>query len=458
MSMGRIGGSIVKKSGILVLAAAVLLLFFTACESEPEPLRICMDLEYVNQDIDTDLEWILNDFLYSLKESGGIEDVEIEYLPKAGEDSDRESVLNRLRAEIMAGEGPDVFIVNCVGSLTGDYRLLGNSTSEALFPFPEKAMENGLFLPLDAYMENTQFTEWDKLTQSVLDAGRNEEGLQIVPLVYTFPMLCYRQSEGTYTPSAARTWNEVLTDTELSDEARMLGDCYLEFSDTYSAQAYLEFILGKRADFKEETLLFTEDELQQRLEEIQVLRDRTMGGESSENITDAMETYAGVNFLTGNTPIEWNLYPSDELTMVPLYSDDGGVTATIMSFAAVNRNTKRPEDAFTVIDILLSRYMQQRGWIYAELLYRYGYGVPMHEDLMQEEYPTTSSYNWYMNDANYEEFCKVRDQITSANFQDELSIAFWNLIFDYDLAVQKGENMEDFVSEKYREMERLIRE
>ena len=446
-----------KKKLLLLLLLLAPVFSLTGCESEPEPLRICIDLEYTLNSSYVEImniDQILYDFEYSLKETGGLENVEIEYLPKGTE---RESALDRLRAEIMAGEGPDVFIVNCVGSLTGDYKVPGSDASAPLFPFPQKAMEAGVFLPLDAYMENTQFTEWDKLTQSVLDAGRNEEGLQLVPLVYTFPMLCYRQSEGTYTPSATRTWNEMLTDAELSDEARILGDCYTEFGFNLSPSPYAEYIFGKYADFKEEELLFTEEELQQHLEEILELQARTENGETSDHITDYLDTYAGMCFLDGNTSMDTNIYPNDELTMVPLYSDDGGVTATIMSFAAINRNTRFPEEAFTVIDILLSEHTQQWSRLYSTLLYRYTFGVPMHEEIMQEEHPF-GQRNWYMNDANYEEFCKVRDQITSANFQDDLSLVFWNLIYDYKQAERKGISIEDFVSEKYREMERLVKE
>ncbi len=47
----------------------------------------------------------------------------------------------------MSGKGPDVFIVACPGGVF-------NNPSEALFAVPEKAMQNGLFLTLDDYIEN----------------------------------------------------------------------------------------------------------------------------------------------------------------------------------------------------------------------------------------------------------------------------------------------------------------
>lgn len=79
-----------------------------------DPLTICMDLEYVRELIGIEPGVILNEFLYTLEESGGLSDVEIVYVPKHG--SDRESILDRIRVEIMSGGGPDVFIMNCFGS------------------------------------------------------------------------------------------------------------------------------------------------------------------------------------------------------------------------------------------------------------------------------------------------------------------------------------------------------
>ena len=35
---------------------------------------------------------------------------------------------------------------------------------------------------------NTQYTEWDKLQQTVLKAGRNDDGQLIIPIAYTLPV------------------------------------------------------------------------------------------------------------------------------------------------------------------------------------------------------------------------------------------------------------------------------
>ena len=47
-------------------------------------------------------------------------------------------------------------------------------------------MKNHLSLPLDNYIENAKYMGWDKFLPVVMDAGRNDEGQQIIPLCCFF--------------------------------------------------------------------------------------------------------------------------------------------------------------------------------------------------------------------------------------------------------------------------------
>ena len=82
----------------------------------------------------------------------------------------------------------------------------------ALFPMIEISMRSGVFLPLDTYIENAQFMEWDKLTPKVMEAGRTEEGQLVVPMAYTMPLTFYRKSEVSHTPSTEMTWDDMMAD------------------------------------------------------------------------------------------------------------------------------------------------------------------------------------------------------------------------------------------------------
>lgn len=112
----------------------------------------------------------------------------------------------------------------------------------------------------------------------------------------------------------------------------------------------------------------------------------------------------------------------DKLTLVPLYSDDGGNTAVITSFAAVNRNAEHPKDAFKVIDLLMSTDRQANASLFHDYIYK-GLecsSMPMHENVMnsQHEMRETEAMNQWLklDNENFEEVCAVRDQITSHIF------------------------------------------
>jgi len=429
-----------------------------------DPLVICIDVEYAREPLNR-VDTVLNEFLMSLEQTGGLSEVQILYVPKHG--ADRETKLDRLRVEIMSGAGPDVFIMNCA---KGYYETTHGQSDDSLIKFPEMAMENGLFLPLDDYMENnTRFTEWDKLTQPVLAAGRNWEGQQIIPVAYTMPLLFYKKADVDLDlTDAYYTWEDMLTNPEIAPYAARFADCsesHFEFGmekPTVTVRGnYFPYILGQLADFKEEELCFTEEEL---LEYVRFVLDH------AEAIDPASDPPLSYSEMLGSE-MDWE-FPSTldgnadaGMTMIPMYTADGGVSAMITSWAAVNRNTKHPEEAYTVIDMLLSMNMQKNNWIYSCFIFS-GAGIPMHEDLLQPD-KEFSRFGWTMTEINYNELCEVRSQITEAHFQNELTAELSFLLNNCYFGI-RGINggpmygdfstVEEAVHEAYEKMQRMVRE
>ena len=403
-------------------------------------LRICVDITYVDSD---EKQRYIDDFFLSLRETGRLENVVIEMIPESG--SERETAITRIRTEIMAGSGPDVFIVDCP---------FNTEYIEPVFPFPEKVMEAGLFLPLDEYMESsTEFTEWDKMQPVVLAAGRNEEGQQIIPLSYTFPVQTCQTTDFTLEmPDKLVTWQDTLTDPELSAVYARFNDCVdvdygykmdgsLVLGTSYDQ--YFEHVLGKLADFEEEELLFTEEELLARINEILVLQEDAKYEENS----------IFKNQFMGSTVVNDSPIP---VTMMPMYSDDGGIAVSIRNFAAVNRNTKHPEEAYRVIDILL-RTQQLTKPLYTDGFCRCGNvleSVPLNDEAFHKDTPFKLRC---FSDESYARFTQVKEQITAANFQSSLSYDLYMLLLEC-----KRENdpvvREALVLAAYDSMQRKVRE
>lgn len=455
----------------LAVVLAVLLVFLTACGNMSSKkrgedavvfgdteirnsLRICVDLQDFAISDPTVLDSAIEEFLHLLKQNTGLNNVVVEYIPSpyafyddASEESDgiliRKTMIDRIRVELLSGGGPDVFVVTQMHDFQGQ-------VIDSIFPFPQEVMESGMFLPLDKYMANAQFAEWDKFPETIMNAGRNEEGQQIVPLIYTLPVILCPQAEFVCTPNRKLSWNDMLIDPELSPYAVKLANCYEVDIDTITNeevkiyQNYLEFILGKLVDHENEELLFTEDELLQRVNEILALGNQNTSDD--EHIAD--ERFIGWE-------INSEFYP-DPLTMIPLYSDDGGVTARIDSYAAINRNTKQPENAFAVIDYLLDEEVQRNSAIYSQLLYRID-GLPMHEELFQEDTPLFND-QFYLIGENYQEIREVREQITVANFDSELRDVLHDTLMYCAAADAFGMTVEEIVHEAYEDLQRRVRE
>ena len=416
--------------------------------NDSKTLRICLDVDHNRSGAVNDTNAALLEFKNTLEQSGGLTNVEFEYLPASG--SERESMINRLRIELMSGEGPDVFIIK-------RHTIADENISDPLFSMPEKMMANDMFLPLDEYIENnTQFTDWDKLTQTVLAAGRDEEGQQIIPLAYTMPILYYQRFEENEIVPKDMTFEEILAKEDLSDFAKLLiRTKYIDEDGiiNYTGGSELLHIFGELADYESEELLFTQEELQRELDRLFDISDDLISHpESREFVYDrsSLDSYLMMNVssLPG--------YKADmDFDLISVCSEDGGYTALITAYAAVNRNTNCPDEAFTVVDLLLRTNVQQNYMLYTDSLH-YG-GFPIHEELMSPTYPA-GLYERSFNENVFSEINEIRENITSARFSGDLDTSLHMLIFQYTTALESGEPTEEVVAEAYRQMQRLLRE
>ena len=465
-----------KRFMAILLAAVLVLSLFTGCSGSSkvpddlkvygdtesrDPLRICVDLDTSASSDPTYASSSMNDFVYALKSTLGYDDVRIEYIQspysfEGGLDRNnvavRSTAVDRLRVEILSGGGPDLFLMAYMAY--GGPQGVETETIDILFKYPQKAMENGLFLPLDDYMENhTEYAEWDKFPEGVMAAGRNAEGQQIIPMSYSIPLLVLPKTEFDHTPTRQYTWNDLLTAPELSPYGLDMANCSStviyydsgEESEPYYSGAYLVYSLGELVDFEKEELLFTEEELLQRVQEILALEQ-----------TDTYKEVEGAEEMEAGIFLGQERFPNP-VTMIPLYSDDGGVTARISTYAAINRNTDKPEEAYRVLDYLMSRGMQKSSTVHTRLIRGTG-DLPMHEELMRDEDVWMTSMQYYMIPENYEELCEVRDQITGATFSDELVVLLSQLLSKCDAAEIFDMTVEEIVHEVYDDIQRRVRE
>lgn len=439
-----------KKLLALILAAA-LLLSLPACGQPEEagPLRVLIDVEFAGGYANNSASAAGDNLLFNLSlYPDAPEDIELEYLPKEGDE--RDAALTRLRTEILSGKGPDVFICST------EYPA---SEEHALFRFPEQAMAQKIFLPLDEYIENAQFMEWGKLTPAIMEAGRSEEGQELLPLAFTMPVTCFRKSEVSHEPSKTLTYAQM----EQGDAALYAASVLPGVNPWTAESSYFTEL----ADWSTEELAFTEDEL----------RDWALGsrdkfyqyiGAEPADAPAHFQSNLEVDFVDSLSAYEiyhWEDQfdgidtAKEPLTFVPFYSKDGGYIASITCFGAVNRNCKRPAEAFYLLDYLLSAE-GQRSSLSARFTEVCAW--PVHEDLCAKD--RLGPGKFCTLDENIQALKVLRDNLASARFTNPLDKEIWNL----DVAISQNEyaksqgspskEPEKLVEEAYRTMKMMVAE
>lgn len=412
--------------------------------SSGTPLRLCADLEFGGLYNIRKSQAALENFLRNVKWQGGPADVEVEFLPPDG--TERQTELNRIRVELMAGSGPDLFITNCLRS---DQYFI---EEQALFQFPEQAMKRGLFLKLDDYIENAQFMEWDKLTPAVMDAGKTEKGQFLLPLAFSFPVSIFLASDVKPYP-ADTTWADAVKETDpvlgTSMEPILEPMAFDPPFTIFDGPDYLSYTWKELADYNRDKLLISEEELLQRAKEAVSLEENSQT--SLPHFRGVIDRYIFERSLDSFEPMReerMGIAAADELTMIPLYCDQGGAVVPIRAFAGINAATERPEDAFFVLDLLLSEETQKdyglyEGWTFC--------GMPVHGEIAINMPETV----W----AAYEE---ARSHIVSARFPTPLDSAIVSIVDEYDMLKHDGkgtdEDLSELVSKAYGKMKQTLEE
>lgn len=353
---------------------------------------------------------------------GGLEMTEDE----AGE---RENSLTRLRTEIMAGAGPDLFLCVC----PRPRHNLKLTYNKGLFPYPEAAMASGFFLPLGSYQSSSEKLDQKSLLPQVMEAGRLEEETYLLPFSYTFGITGFQKESHTLPKALPVTYEEQAANENAA--LRQAG---------HTQEIYSTF--GKMADYREGALTFSQEEL--------LARVKARLQASEEGNTDTLPGF----------PIGLpNMDPSDnghdfsgaspEYAFLPQYNTQGGITAYVTAFGAINRNTQFPQEAFAILETLLSKEGQQSP-LFAEL-----YGMPTHRELGSKASPARGHVgSWYLSENNFGELQKLQGQINAVNFFTPLEAEADHLLQTCLQQECSEQELEKLVAEAYRTMTMMMGE
>lgn len=126
-----------------------------------------------------------------------------------------EAEMKKMRTEIMAGKGPDLFVLQGVSP--------DEQEMTYLFPNVNKTMQNGVFACLDKYMEKDQRWETTEVMEKALEAGTYHDKQYVMPLEIEFPMFM-QEKNSAIDYSKAKNLKECAEIVKNSNDIKAVDD------------------------------------------------------------------------------------------------------------------------------------------------------------------------------------------------------------------------------------------
>lgn len=157
----------------------------------------------------------------SIMESDATIKIEVQALPEREED--REIQIQKLRTRIMAGEGPDVYLLSA-----DRLDIIEEEIRSPLFENPYKTMQSGALASLDRYMKQDEYWKDNTYKEAFLKEGQYHGRQYILPLScsyfvqprerkedgWKFPLNMFNAGGCFFQPAADYEKKEVLFDKE----------------------------------------------------------------------------------------------------------------------------------------------------------------------------------------------------------------------------------------------------
>ncbi len=260
---------------------------------------------------------------YTLLKEGDSPNILFEFLPE--DPTARDARITSLKTEIMAGKGPDAFLLSSYIALASELQPLFND--------PESAMRSGFFLPLNDLINESDIINMSNVNTTVFDAGKLGNVQYMMPLLYNIGIAVVN-ADDLAVDSAPSSWQEVLDCKDEKLKSTMMGPAFVYPGNTFPSLA----------DYENGRLTFSQEELLTRIQEIAAGYDY---GERSETVSTFTSSQLCNPLLS-----DLEASKAEEHAFLPLPNEDGGITANITAFAAVNANAKHPRAAFSVLETL----------------------------------------------------------------------------------------------------------
>ena len=338
---------------VTVIFMLILLLFLlSACGSEPADGERTLWIVTEESDMDDGMTWQAEQLVKKFKAANPDVTVTLEILPDEEERSQERSIrLENIRADILAGNGPDVY-------------LLPNETfmDEPVFRDVQQAMYTGVFADISACYDGDDALGKEYLITAVMDGGVLDGARYVLPLRYTYPVLyADRQTAdaaGLDLEAAAADFNTLLGALLAAGDPKW-HCCPVAFASTCYAP-----YLPRMIDYATGEVLVTEAEIADFLRMCQAVSD-----DNTPYL--GMKSYISNGaFFTEQQPVMLGMVDSavplsaiaktenKELAAIPVRATNGELVACVTYYAAIGNGCSDPELAYEFVREFLTEEVQ----------------------------------------------------------------------------------------------------
>lgn len=286
-------------------------------------------------------------------------EIQLELLPT--DKNERKMVLQRLRTEIMSGEGPDLFILpdKAMNLSTDIY-------ADPLFNDPNKAAKSGYFLDVRNYFDNDENVEKDRLNSKVFEGANSESSLCIIPLRYT-TQLALANSEWLNSTECGNTGSAIELNTFLETINRTASpNCAVPLQSTiFNAFSQLY-------DYDSETVTLTNGELAETIllykNYLSLMEDKTQYF-SGAMLSSYLTTHECE--LNSETPVAtaWlgrqlleavavSEAADVDISVMPISATESVPVVNVTYWGAVSVYTEHPKEAYDFLSCFLGEDIQ----------------------------------------------------------------------------------------------------
>lgn len=297
--------------------------------------------------------------------------IKLDILPD--DESEREIYLESLRAQIMAGAGPDLYLLPVVDSVH----------KERLIEDVEQSMHNGLFADISTYYNNDTTLNTDGLVTAVMDAGTIDQARYVLPLRYDM-MVCF--SDVALLNELGITFDPDMNAIDLMDIAvryqdAILADNVLPYIAYRSGSTNLKYssfglsYLGRCMDYNTDSLTITKEDLADFIDKYaQLLAIVNQASEDELPIIGATKNvYHYVEYGTDfgrSVPLAVGALSNAmdyvsiakaegrEIEMHPIRSANGEITANITYYGVIGANCSYVDLAYEYLRSFLTEESQ----------------------------------------------------------------------------------------------------